>query len=158
MFSGKPIPCVGISFGVDRIFSITRARLSSAGAADILRAAEVDVYVMALGSGLLKERMATIKQLWDGGIKAEYTWKAKPKLPQQFKAAETGGVPFAVILGESEWADGKVKLKEMGLPDGHPEKDGVLVGREELVEVVRRKLEAYGSGKSLTERLAELQT
>jgi len=158
MFSGKPIPCVGISFGVDRILAITRARLAAANSAELLRVSEVDVYVMALGSGLLKERMATIRQLWDGGVKAEYSWKAKPKLPQQFKAAETGGVPFAVILGETEWEKGLVKLKEMGLPEGHPEKDGVLVEKDGLVDVVRSKLQARGSGKSLADRLAELQT
>ena len=31
---------------------------------------------------------------------AEFLYKVKPKLPQQFKAAEQNGVPFALILGE----------------------------------------------------------
>ena len=76
MFSGKTqIPCVGISFGVDRIFSITKARMEAdAAAAAAVRNNEVDVYVMALGfsksfTGLLKERMAVCRILWDAGIK-----------------------------------------------------------------------------------------
>jgi histidyl-tRNA synthetase len=74
MFSGKTqIPCVGISFGVDRIFSITKARMAAESGAAQVRNNEVDVYVMAFGgkgfTGLLKERMAVCKQLWDAGIK-----------------------------------------------------------------------------------------
>ncbi|KAI9828675.1 MAG: Cytoplasmic and mitochondrial histidine tRNA synthetase [Thelocarpon impressellum] len=142
MFSGKSqIPCVGISFGVDRIFSLTKARSSSSRP---VRSTEVDVYVMAFGgkgfTGLLEARMATARVLWDAGVKAEFSYKLKPKLPMQFKAAEAGGVPFAVILGEDELAEGKVKIKEMGLPEGHPEKDGVLVKEAELVEEVRWRL------------------
>ena len=74
MFSGKAqIPCVGISFGVDRIFSITKARMEADKAAAAVRGNEVDVYVMAFGgkgfTGLLKERMEVCKILWDAGIK-----------------------------------------------------------------------------------------
>ena len=144
MFSGKPIPCVGISFGVDRIFSITKTRLQNAEA-PALRPTEVDVFVMAFGagkdfSGMLPERMGVAKDLWDAGIKAEYLWKAKPKLQNQFKAAESGGVPWAVIMGEDELKEGKVKIKEMGLPKEHPEKDGVVVERGRLVEEMRERL------------------
>ena len=72
MFSANPakgrIPCVGISFGVDRIFSITKARMT-----EPVRGNEVDVYVMAFGgkgfNGLVKERMDVCKTLWDAGIK-----------------------------------------------------------------------------------------
>jgi histidyl-tRNA synthetase len=78
MFSGKTqIPCVGISFGVDRIFSITKARLAEDANAAQVRNNEVDVYVMAFGgkgfTGLLKERMAVSSQLWQGGIKARHS-------------------------------------------------------------------------------------
>ena len=144
MFSGKPIPCVGISFGVDRIFSITKARFD-ATQNQAIRPTEVDVFIMAFGggkdfTGMLPERMATAKQLWDAGIKAEYLWKAKPKLQNQFKAAENTKIPWAVILGEEELKAGKIKIKEMGLPEGHPEKDGVEVEKENLVEEIRSRL------------------
>lgn len=145
MFSGKQqIPCVGISFGVDRIFSITKQRLASDASAAPIRTNEVDVYVMAFGGkgfdGLLPQRMEVAKRLWDAGIKAEFSWKVKPKLPQQFKAAETNGVPFALILGDDELAAGKCKIKEMGLPDGHVEKDGVLIEMATLEEEVKARI------------------
>lgn len=92
-------------------------------------------------TGLLEERMEVARTLWEAGIKAEFAYKVKPNPRAQFKAAEVGGVPFGVILGEDELAEGKVRVKEMGLEEGHPEKDGVLVEKERLVEEVRRRLE-----------------
>lgn len=71
---------------------------------------------------------------------AEFAYKLKPKLPAQFKSAEAGGVPFAVILGEDEQAQGKVKIKEMGLPEGHPEKDGVILDLKNLVAEVQSRM------------------
>jgi histidyl-tRNA synthetase len=48
MFSGKTqIPCVGISFGVDRIFSVTKARMAEEKNAEEVRNNEVDVYVVS---------------------------------------------------------------------------------------------------------------
>ncbi|KAI9886793.1 MAG: putative ubiquinone biosynthesis monooxygenase [Watsoniomyces obsoletus] len=159
MFSGKgQIPCVGISFGIDRIFSLIKSRMESESASSSssssrflpsIRATEVDVFVMAFGgkgfTGMLPERIQVARNLWDHGISATFLHKVKPKLPAQFKAAEQDEVPFAVILGEDEQAKGMVRVKELGLPQGHPEKDGVLVPMEGLVEDVkgrvRRKME-----------------
>jgi histidyl-tRNA synthetase len=74
MFSGKnQIPCVGISFGVDRIFSITKARMAADKSAEQVRGNEVDVYVMALGGkGLVKERLEICAKLWQAGIKVRH--------------------------------------------------------------------------------------
>ncbi|SPN96948.1 probable HTS1 - histidine--tRNA ligase, mitochondrial [Cephalotrichum gorgonifer] len=162
MFSGKTqIPCVGISFGVDRIFSITKARLAADKSAVPVRKNEVDVYVMAFGgkgfTGMLKERMSVCSRLWAAGIKAEFLYKVKPKLPAQFKAAELGGVPFAVILGEDEWNNNQVKVKEMGLRDGHPEKDGVAVALDDLVADVKAKLSRRAELDDLTRQAEGLK-
>ena len=81
-------------------------------------------------------------------MQAEFAYKLKPKLPAQFKLAEAGGVPLAVILGEDEQAQGLVKIKEMGLPEGHPEKDGVPIKLDELVPRVRDKLASLSGGGS----------
>lgn len=158
MFSGKSqIPCVGISFGVERIFSITKARMEAEKTAAGVRLNEIDVFVMAFGgkgfTGLLPERMEVARTLWEAGIKAEFSWKVKPKLPQQFKQAETGGVPFAIILGEDELNDGKVKIKQMGLPDGHPEKDGVLIEKSNMVEEVKRRVAEFNATNEVAEKM-----
>ncbi|KAI5867059.1 hypothetical protein GGS23DRAFT_553356 [Durotheca rogersii] len=162
MFSGKnQIPCVGISFGVDRIFSVTKARMAADKTHDQVRNNEVDVYVMAFGgkgfNGLLKERMAVCGSLWGAGIKAEFNYKVKPRLPNQFKAAEVNGVPFAVILGDEELAQGKVKIKEMGLRDDHPEKEGVLVNLSDLVNEVKQRLQRKQELDEMTRRAEGLK-
>ncbi|KAH7162696.1 hypothetical protein B0J13DRAFT_431225 [Dactylonectria estremocensis] len=143
MFSGKnQIPCVGISFGVDRIFSITKARMAADKSAAAVRKNDVDIFVIAFGGkGYLKERMSICAKLWEAGIKAEFLYKVKPKVPAQFKAAEINGVPFAIFLGEDEVAGGKVKIKEMGLPDDHPEKEGVLVELKDMTREVKVRLQ-----------------
>ena len=150
------MPCVGVSFGVDRIFSLTKARMEQEKRLESMRSTETDVYVMAFGGkgfdGMLPQRMAICKSLWDAGLKAEFSYKLKPKLQAQFKSAESDSVPYAVILGEEEQAAGKVKIKEMGLPDGHPEKDGVLVNISELtVEVKKRLAKKAGTMAELAE-------
>lgn len=82
----------------------------------------------------------------------------KQKLPAQFKAADVNGVPFAVILGEDEEKAGKVKIKELGLPEGHPEKDGVMVNKTDLVQEVRSRLENQAQTAAVTASLNELET
>lgn len=90
---------------------------------------------------------------------AEFSYKLKPKLPQQFKAAEQGGIPFAIILGEEELAAGKVRIKEMGLPDGHPEKEGVEVELASLVPELQARLsrKEHGAVASLSQQLQTTQ-
>ncbi|KAL8724127.1 MAG: hypothetical protein Q9181_006972, partial [Wetmoreana brouardii] len=163
MFSPKAqIPCVGISFGVDRIFSITKARMEKYKNNAPIRSNAVDVYVMAFGgkgfTGMVKERMAVCKILWDAGIKAEFSYKLKQKLQAQFKAADANGVPFAVILGEDEEKAGKVKIKELGLPEGHPEKDGFMVNKSDLVQEMRSRLERLEATDAVTASLNGLDT
>jgi histidyl-tRNA synthetase len=61
------VPCVGISIGVERVYSIMEMRRKNRE--EKIRGKETDVYVLALGGGLLKERMAFAKMLRDNGIK-----------------------------------------------------------------------------------------
>lgn len=86
------IPCTGVSFGVDRIFSITKARLEREQSAEVLRSSEVDAYVMAFGgkgfNGLLKERMEICKKLWNAGIRVGYP----PSLHNQSSNSPSGRI------------------------------------------------------------------
>lgn len=76
MFSGSSgaagrIPCVGISFGVERLFSLLLAKQKEAGQA-ANRGKATQVYVMSLGDGLLEERMKVCAELWAAGIKVRW--------------------------------------------------------------------------------------
>lgn len=70
------------------------------------------VYVMSAGDGLLEERISLVQLLRDGGIKADFLAKSKPKLSAQFAAGEKDEVPFAIILGSDELKEGFVTVKK----------------------------------------------
>ncbi|TVY22439.1 Histidine--tRNA ligase, mitochondrial [Lachnellula hyalina] len=143
MYGKRPIPCVGISFGIDRIYTLLDVRREKKPSA---LTQEIDVYVMAFGGkdfgGLLPERMSIARLLWNAGIRAEFSAKVIPKLTQQFKAAKD--VPLAVILGEDELAAGQVRLKALGSGDDEAkQKDrGLLIYKKDLVEEVKKLLTA----------------
>jgi histidyl-tRNA synthetase len=142
MYGRRPLPCVGISFGVDRIFTLLDARRNKKSTSDL--AGQAQVYIMAFGGkefdGLLLERMRVARQLWAAGIRAEFSAKVKPKPLQQFNASE--GVPVAVILGQEELEAGQVRVKCLHVGDKTAaQKDkGQLVRREDFVEEVRKLL------------------
>ncbi|KAM0330838.1 hypothetical protein ACHAQA_003793 [Verticillium albo-atrum] len=142
MYGRRPVPCVGISFGIDRVFTLLAARRKNQKASELAR--EADVYIMALGGkefqGLLIERMEVARQLWDAGIRAEFAAKVKPKPQQQFSASE--GAPVAVILGQEELDAGQVRVKHLHVGDRNAaQKDkGQLVPKDNLVEAVKALL------------------
>jgi histidyl-tRNA synthetase len=152
MYSRHPIPCVGVSFGVDRIFTILDARNEKR------QTHKVDVYIMALSGkdepGFLLERMMVARQLWDAGIRAEFAAKVKPNLSQQFKAAND--LSLAVILGLDEISAGQVRLKILAGDDEKDIKDqGQLVSKEDLVEEVKKLLKDIVQGKQPTKALSD---
>jgi histidyl-tRNA synthetase len=138
MCGKRPIPCVGVSFGADRICTVLEARREKR------QTPKVDVYIMAFSgkdsNGFLLERMMAARQLWDAGIQAEFTAKVKPNVLQQFKAAKD--LPLAVIFGQDELSASQVRLKI--LAPGDDEKDakdrGQLVSKEGLVKEVKKLL------------------
>ena len=136
MFSGgKKIPCVGISIGVERVFSLLlqKQKLSQ------VKSSPTQVFVISIG-GLLEERMRICKELWDTGISAEFLYKAKPKLPPQWNACDKDLIPLAVIIGEDEVQKGVVKIKDMTMKDGDSKDKEVVVDRSDLVRVLKERL------------------
>jgi len=108
---GKQVPCVGVSIGVERIFSVLEAKYASSGIK--LRTNEVEVYIASAHKGLHEKRLSVLNSLWDAGIKAEHSYKLNPKLLAQLQYCEENQIPLAVILGDSELSRGVVKLREV---------------------------------------------
>ena len=65
---GKPVPCVGFSIGIERIFSILEAKAKVPGAQRV-RTVETHVMVASGQKNLLEDRMKVCTQLWNNGIK-----------------------------------------------------------------------------------------
>ena len=139
--SAPQIPCVGVSFGVERIFSIIKSRSNL----DKIASTSTQVYVMAFGggadwNGLTGDRLKILKKLWDNGIEAEHMYKGKVNPRKQFDAAEKSGAKIAVILGKEEYLqEGKLRIKKLG-PE-YADDDGELVAAEDFVSLVQSKLE-----------------
>ncbi|KAJ8919497.1 hypothetical protein NQ315_002118 [Exocentrus adspersus] len=129
----KQVPCVGVSVGVERLFAVMEAKL--AANKKKTRTTEVQVYVATAQKNLLEERMKLCSELWDEGWKVEHSYKKNPKLLVQLQHCEEYGIPFAVILGESELKKGVVKLRVV------PTREEVEVSRTSLSDEIRKRLQ-----------------
>ncbi|KAG5445356.1 histidyl-tRNA synthetase, variant 2 [Clonorchis sinensis] len=112
--SGTPVPCVGVSFGVERLLAISEA-LATAGSQatknKFVRPTETEVMVAGAHKGLILQRLECCRRLWDAKIKTTMSHKSNPKLLDQLQYCESTGIPFAVILGDGELQRGVVKLR-----------------------------------------------
>ena len=157
---GAHCPCIGVSIGLDRIFALAWPKWVEKG----MRSKETMAYVIAVGDGLLEERIRLVQELREAGIKVsspcfrhadewsdrhglqtDFLAKRKPKLPAQFAAAEKDEVPFDILLGGDELKQGLVVVKEQKweLVDGKKVKvqatdQGTKVKREELVDWIKQ--------------------
>ncbi|CAO1628876.1 unnamed protein product [Sympodiomycopsis kandeliae] len=158
MFSGASssksagqVPCVGISIGVERVFSIMMARLAKireqqqqqVSSSDLIRPKDTQAFIMSVGKdGMLVERMSIAKKLWEAGIQTEYSYKLKPKLPAQFNTIAKDSIPFAIMIAPDEWSKKQVRVKEQKGKDASAESGddkGELVDVDKLVEYLKEK-------------------
>ncbi|XP_009976892.1 PREDICTED: histidine--tRNA ligase, cytoplasmic isoform X3 [Tauraco erythrolophus] len=128
---GRKVPCVGVSIGIERIFSILEQRVEASE--EKIRTTETQVLVASAQKKLLEERLKLISELWDAGIKAEVLYKKNPKLLNQLQYCEDTGIPLVAIVGEQELKDGVVKLRVVAT------REEVNVRRESLVEEIRMR-------------------
>lgn len=138
MFStnGQKIPCVGAAIGVERVFAILEAKAKASSA--VIRASPTQVYVAAAGADLLEERLGLLNTLWFAGINAEMSQKNKLKALDQFSFCEKNGIPFAIVLGPSELAEGKVKIRTI------ESRSEEIVEMSSVVEEIKKRLGAAG--------------
>ena len=78
--------------------------------------------------------MKIVGELWGNDIKTEHSYKKNPKMLNQLQYCEENGIPFAVVVGESELEKGVVKLRSIATREEEE------VGRGELVAIIRTKL------------------
>lgn len=128
----KTIPCVGISIGVERLFTVIEAKLAKEK--QKIRTTEIQVYVAAAQKNLVEHRMTVCRDLWNAGIKAEHSYKKNPKLLVQLQHCEENTIPWAVVIGEEEVSKGVVKLRDVIT---RKEEE---VKREDLVEEIFKRL------------------
>ncbi|KAI8065523.1 histidyl-tRNA synthetase [Gongronella butleri] len=134
----KQIPCIGLSIGVERIYSLLQENQAEVARRGI-RSHPTDVYVISVGDGLVKERMQLAKELWDAGIAASYMYKTKPKLEKQWAACDREEIPLAIIVGQDELDQGIVRIKDMAAKDDAQGK-GQTVARTDMIATIQSLL------------------
>ncbi|KAK9813998.1 hypothetical protein WJX73_008676 [Symbiochloris irregularis] len=109
MFSGKDIAAVGISIGIERLFTVMAERMGSS-----IRPVQTQVLVASAGKGLFDLRWQLANQLWAADIATEFGLaRADPSPVEQFGYAGNNGIPFVVMFGADELQKGVCKVKDM---------------------------------------------
>ncbi|XP_069510315.1 histidine--tRNA ligase, cytoplasmic-like isoform X2 [Ambystoma mexicanum] len=129
---GRMVPCVGVSIGIERIFSIMekKAEISEQS----IRATTTKVFVAAAHKSFLEERLKLLSTLWDFGIPAEMLYKKNPKLLSQLHYCEETGIPLVAIIGAQEMEDGVIKLRNVAT------REEVNIPRGNLIEEIKKRL------------------
>lgn len=109
MFSLSPVPAVGVSVGIERIFTILEQLERERGS---VRATQTEVLVCSNGSGLLEERMKLAALLWARGFKAEFLFDLAPHRRKQMDYASENRIPVVLWIGEEVPAD-QVRVKQL---------------------------------------------
>ncbi|NLW57097.1 MAG: histidine--tRNA ligase [Firmicutes bacterium] len=108
---GPSVPGVGFASGMERLFmTLEQKALLPA----FSRAPQV--YIIPLSADLTTVGFEAAFLLRQNGFKVEVGFTPK-SLKAQLKAANRSGAPLALIIGEDEWQDRQVTLKQMDTGD-----------------------------------------
>ena len=128
MFSGKNIPSVGGSIGIERIFNILEEIETD------VRPVETQILVSSLGKNLTSKRLETCSMLWNAGIKAETLYTDNPRADKTFSSAFDNGIPLILIIGEQEIQQGIYKVRSLNENKEYEfTKDKLLAGVKDLI-------------------------
>lgn len=126
-FSNKPLPAVGASLGIDRLFEA----LESAG--NLPTGTNADCLVLNLSKSLTEDYLDMLKKLRSNGISSEIYYEEE-KLPKQFKYAESKSIRYALIFGNEEKELGQVKVKNI------TSREEESVALENITDFIQKKL------------------
>jgi histidyl-tRNA synthetase len=107
-FAGRPIPTVGLAFGIERLHDVMTELGMGPGARTV-----AEVFVTLFDTERAGACLQLARELRAAGLKVETALDASEKLGKQFKHADRRGVPFALVLGPDELARGEVVVKNL---------------------------------------------
>lgn len=125
VFGMDGVSGVGISFGADRIYDVLNQL--DLYPAEMLQSTKL-IFV-TFGNEELKYAMQCLKQVRGAGIAAE-VFPEPAKMKKQMGYADSKGIPFVAIIGETEMKEQKIMLKNMATGEQN------LVSVEEAVKML----------------------
>jgi histidyl-tRNA synthetase len=107
MFTGKDMPAVGTTLGLDRIYTALQQL-------NLLQEVKTSTRVLVgnFGSATLEASLKLVAQLRKQHVNTEF-YPEESKLKKQFSYCDKKNIPFMCIIGESELAEDKISLKNM---------------------------------------------
>lgn len=109
MFSKEQIPACGLSIGLERILVVMEEREMFP---EDLQQNSADVMVTIWNEEQAGESLKLARELRSQDLRV-LVYPEADKFGKQFKYADSSGIPFVCVLGETELAEGKVTLKNM---------------------------------------------
>eukprot|EP00919_Chromeraceae_sp_WS-2016_P007338 GHVR01017267.1.p1 GENE.GHVR01017267.1~~GHVR01017267.1.p1 ORF type:complete len:267 (+),score=89.93 GHVR01017267.1:1000-1800(+) len=110
MFLGKSVPAVGVSVGVERVFSIMEERITK-GAKNVRQNVTEVLVCNVGGENTSNKRLEILSRLWRAGIASEFMYKIKGNIKKQLDYASELGIPIVVIVGDDEIKQNKVQIR-----------------------------------------------
>ena len=107
-YCDRALPGVGISIGVTRLFYVLQEQQMLS---DELITAPAEAVVIPMGD-VLDASVSAATVLRAAGIRTQVYFENR-KFKQKIGYADKSGIPFAVLIGENEAAEGKVAVKDM---------------------------------------------
>lgn len=136
MFSGKQVPAVGVSLGIERVFTIMEQQEQDLKK---VRATQTEVLAVVLGDDM-GVAIKLVSELWAGKLKAEFALTSIKKIGKQVQYALESGIPYMLIMGENELKNGLIQLKDIEASQQDE------VPRDKIVEELKKRLN--GSNQS----------
>ncbi|XP_043695056.1 histidine--tRNA ligase, cytoplasmic [Telopea speciosissima] len=129
MFGTKQVPSVGVSLGIERVFTILEQLEKDRNQS--IRPTKTQVLVSIFGEDL-SLAAELVSELWEAKLKAEFMVNKRPM--KHIDRAKESRIPWMVIIGEREQNEGIVKLKDV---EANKEE---VVPRSRVVEELQRRL------------------
>jgi len=123
---GRPVPAVGFAMGLERLAAMLEEL--NPEAVD----AAVDVYLVLVGDAAAREGLVLAETLRDALPRLQLISNCGGgSIKAQFKRADRSGARFALVLGDTELADGTVVVKPL-----RSDEPQLAVARSELIDIL----------------------
>ncbi|CAM8885582.1 unnamed protein product [Rhodiola kirilowii] len=145
MFGTKQVPAIGVSLGIERVFTIMEEAQKDCN--QTIRPTETQVLV-SVKEGDLIEAAELVSELWGAKIKAEYL--VSKRMDKHLERMKDSRTPWWVFVGEKEMRERIVKIKNTETKE---EFEGI--SRENFVEILQQLMTASASSPKLA-KMTEL--
>ena len=126
---GKPVPAIGFAMGLERLVALLEEVNPAAAESP------ADLYLVLIGDAASREGLVLAEQLREGlpGVQL-VSHCGGGSMKAQFKRADRSGARYALVLGETELADGTVVVKSL-----RSDEQQVPVVRGDLIATLRER-------------------